>query len=222
MNFNDFPPHSLDVMLRHLACEISYESFVKRLYQDIDKVISMIIDQSETYLNSTEPQITGAIHMGLRCKEYDAQLDADRNGNADISVVYKSYKWIAEAKFSDGGNTYLYKGFTQLVERYSKGEANADSGGMLIYIKPIKKGQNEAKTIQAWRDYLLATNAPLGQPITCTTCALKHSNFISTHSHTTTGYNYSVRHMPVTLHHIPRDGSANKYKAKIATYDNDG
>jgi hypothetical protein len=46
------------------------------------------------------------------------------------------------------GNTYLYGGYTQLTERYSKAQIGATAGAMLIFIKPNNKNHSELNVME--------------------------------------------------------------------------
>ena len=43
-------------------------------------------------------------------------------------------------------------------------------------------------------------------------CTQKNTNSITDHKHPTSGNDYSVRHMPLTLHHLPEDSSGKDAK----------
>ena len=96
--FNDIP-EAQDLAIHNVASRSSYENFVEKLYFDLDCILSDMIDLTVHLLPMSETGISGWIWTNLRAKNYDAQLDSDKNGNADISVTQKPFKWFGEAIF---------------------------------------------------------------------------------------------------------------------------
>lgn len=200
-----------------VATEGSYEDFIELIYNDIDEITTDILSAAEYYRDLGEVQISHNIWMNLRRKWVTVQKDGDINGNVDLSITLGRFVWIAEAKIWGGpnkyGNSYLYGGYTQLTERYSKGQIGATAGAMLIFIKPNNKKQTEPKVMQAWQKHLAKK---LGESlISLTPCKHKASCVYSVQPHSGTEYNYNVRHIPITLLHNPKDKSAidaEKYK----------
>lgn len=113
--FNDIP-EAQDLAIHNVASRSSYENFVEKLYFDLDCILSDMIDLTVHLLPMSEKR-EYPVGSGLtsRAKNYDAQLDSDKNGNADISVTQKPFKWIGEAKIFGGKddytNNYLFGGF---------------------------------------------------------------------------------------------------------------
>ncbi len=83
-SFNDFP-EAQEYAMRAIAPRISYEKFVEKLYMDIDSILSLMMDGVGHLLDLDETGISFLIWTNLKSKNYDAQLDSDKNGNADIS-----------------------------------------------------------------------------------------------------------------------------------------
>ena len=214
MNLN-LMPRAIEKAYRDLlATEGEYEDFVEEIYKDIDEITTDILTAVEYYRDLGEVQISHNIWMNLKRKWPTVQKDSDNNGNADISITLGSFVWIAEAKIWGGpnkyGNSYLYGGYTQLTERYSKGQVGATAGAMLIFIKPNNTKQTEPKVMASWQSYL---QEKLGDTLTSVNpCTLKKSCIKSIQPHTGTEYSYQVRHIPITLLHIPRDKSAKDAK----------
>lgn len=223
--FNDLP-EAQDLSLHNVASRSSYENFIDLLYNDLDCIFSDMIDGTEHLLPMGETGISWHIWSNLRAKNYDAQLDSDKNGNADISVTQKPFKWIGEAKIFGGkdnyGNPYLYGGYEQLTTRYSKGEANATCGGMLIYIKPRGREETERSVMLNWREYLKGKATEI-QDLNFEDCSLNPRCLITSQTHHVSGYPYKVRHMPICLLHLPNDKSgreAKKYQEARESYEN--
>lgn len=204
-----------------VATEGTYDDFIHLIYSDIDAIVTDMLTAVDDYRAMAEVQISHSIWLGLKRTWPTAQKDSDNNGNADISITLGSFTWIAEAKIWGGpnknNNTYLYGGYTQLTERYSKGQIGATAGAMLIYIKPNNQKQTEPKVMVNWQNYLAKKiNNPLAL---FTQCKMKSSCTYSVQPHSGTEYNYSVRHIPITFLHLPRDGDAEKYKLSIESFD---
>ena len=224
MNLN-LMPRAIESAYRDLlATEGSYEDFVEEVYKDIDEITTDMLTAVEYYRELDEVQISHNIWMNLKRKWPTVQKDSDTNGNADISINFGSFFWIAEAKIWGGpnkyGNTYLYGGYTQLTERYSKGQIGATAGAMLIYIKPNNAEQTESQVMQKWQEHLASQ---LGQRLlSLTPCTKKSSCIYTVQPHSGTKYKYNVRHIPITFLHIPRDKSAQdakKYREITDSFD---
>ena len=142
-----------------VATDGTYEDFVELIYNEIDEITNDMLTAVEYYWGMNEVQISHNIWLGLKRSWPTAQKDSDNNGNADISITLGSFTWIAEAKIWGGpnknGNTYLYGGYTQLTERYSKAQIGATAGAMLIFIKPNNKSHSEMKVMEKWQNYLV-------------------------------------------------------------------
>lgn len=223
--FNDIP-EAQDLAIHNVASRSSYENFVEKLYFDLDCILSDMIDLTVHLLPMSETGISGWIWTNLRAKNYDAQLDSDKNGNADISVTQKPFKWIGEAKIFGGKddytNNYLFGGFKQLTTRYSKGESNATCGGMFIYIKNRGRVETEKAIMDGWKNYLSNKSEEI-QDLKFSPCSINVRCLLTEHTHQVSGYPYQVRHMPLCLLHIPEDKSgkdAKKYQDEREQYEN--
>lgn len=196
----------------------SYEDFLSQLYEDVDIACSCILEDVEKHLSLSETQISSSIWLYLKGRRiYHVEKDSDINGNVDITVRTEKYKWLAEAKIWSS-NSYLNEGYLQLTERYSKGEKKNNHGGMFIYIKPESEQTNESTVIENWKAYLQETYAG----IELSDCELDNSRFFSKAKHSGTNHDYYIRHIPLTLLHIPRDKSgrtAQKYKERTDVFD---
>ncbi|MDA3562064.1 hypothetical protein ACTUV2_17795 [Acinetobacter baumannii] len=221
MNLNNLPINAQMHALRHSITD--YEDWTRTLYNDIDEVFSSFLDNTEVFLSLSEPQISSMIGVALRMRYYNVQVDSDKNGNADLSVQLNSFLWIGEAKIVNNNTKtdfeYLHSGLTQLLTRYSKGQGNATNGALLIYIKPNSRFTNEHNFMNEWIEFMKIHEPSYQSHFICpqkSTCLKSH------HTHPTSGHDYSVRHMPMTLFHIPEDSSgkgAQKYAERRSAYE---
>lgn len=226
-SFNDFP-YAEDLAIRNIASKLSYEDFISQLNEDIDLIVADMMDGVENFIDRNEKNISYHIYTNLKSKNYSAEYDSDKNGNADISVSAGSYEWLAEAKIFGGKNNYntdyLYGGFKQLTTRYSKCQGNADCGAMFIYIHPRSADDSEKNVMDAWNSFLEGKKLELNQ-----LCIIPHSgkdrSLYTQHIHGTSGYPYKVRHIPLCFFHLPEDKSgvnAKKYnetREKFLNFD---
>lgn len=210
-SLNDFP-EAEDLAIRNIASKLSYEDFVNKLNEDIDLIIADMMDGVENFIDRNEKNISYHIYTNLKSKNYFAECDSDKNGNADISVSAGSYRWLAEAKIFGGKNNYnteyLYGGFKQLTTRYSKCQGNADCGAMLIYIQPRSEDDCEKNVMDTWNNFLEAKKSELKQ--LCITPHSKRNRSLYTQHIHSNGYEYTVRHIPLWFFHLPEDKSAIK------------
>jgi HEAT repeat protein len=192
------------------ADNLGFENnIIRKLYEDIDKVISLIRENPELRQNDKEDRLTIDIVNQLRCFGYDASHETKIGGHVDLVVRKDDLLWLGEAKiYSD--NNYLWEGFLQLTTRYSIGDSNQEHGGLLIYIR-----QGDASSImKKWQEYLLSKNLP---DYSFKPCKMNRAAFISTHRHERSGKPFHVRHIPVMLHFAPQDKSGRRRKASPQT-----
>lgn len=201
----------------------NYDDWIKVLYMDIDEVYSSCLDSTEIFHKLSETEISSMMGMGLRMRFYNVQVDSDKNGNADLSVQSGSFLWIGEAKIVNNSTQtdfeYLHGGLKQLLTRYSKGQGNAVHGSLLIYLKPNSRFTNEKNFMSQWISYVEEHEPSYVAHYQCTQ---KNTNSITNHNHPTSGNNYLVRHMPLTLLHLPEDNSgkeAKKYAKQRNQYE---
>lgn len=221
LNLNSLPINATMLALRNSIT--NYDDWIKVLYMDIDEVYSSCLDSTEILQKLSETEISSIIGLGLRMRFYNVQVDSDKNGNADLSVQSGSFLWIGEAKIVNNSTptdfAYLHGGLKQLITRYSKGQGNAVNGSLLIYIKPNSRFTNESNFMSQWITYLEEHEITY---VTHYQCSNKNTNSITDHKHPVSGNNYSVRHMPLTLLHLPEDNSgkdAKKYAEQREYYE---
>ncbi|WP_446875408.1 HEAT repeat domain-containing protein [Phormidesmis sp. 146-35] len=182
----------------------SGDDFIGQLYKDIDRVIYQIEKNPELRQQDGEDRLTIEIVGSLRSSGYRANHDCKIGGHVDLTVEQNDLIWLGEAKkYKD--NNYLWEGFLQLTTRYSTGDTNQNSGGLLIYIF-----NEDAKSImEKWQNYLLSKSLP---DYSYKPCELRNLAFISSHRHERSGALFHVRHMPVLFHFAPKDKSGRRRK----------
>ena len=107
--------------------------FIGQLYKDLDRVINQIERNPELRQQDGEDRLTIEIVGSLRSSGYNANHDCKTGGHVDLTVEQNDLIWLGEAKIYKDNN-YLWEGFQQLATRYSTGDTNQNSGGLLIYI----------------------------------------------------------------------------------------
>lgn len=175
----------------------SYDDFVEVLYSDIDSGIDLLQESAELLHNCKEDLLTQTIKIYLKGKGYTATHDEKHRGHCDLLVRKGRFKWIGEAKIHGAYDT-LFKGFKQLSTRYSTGDSNQNSGGVIVYIR----GKDAKLVMEAWKEHLEAQELP---DFTTSTCGKRALSFFSSHTHEGSGLTFKVRHMPVLLYFNPMD-----------------
>lgn len=178
---------------------------LETFYKDLVRVIYLIEENPELRQGEKEDRLTIEIVNQMRSLGYQAEHDAKVGGHADISVRKDTWLWLGEAKiFKD--NNYLWEGFLQLTTRYSTGDINQDNGGLLIYIF-----KEDAKSImQKWQNYLTDKNLT---EYSFQSCEDRDLSFISSHKHDSSERQFYVKHIPIILHHSPKDRSGRNKKS---------
>lgn len=173
--------------------------FIGQLYKDLDRVIYQIERNPELRQQDGEDRLTIEIVGSLRSSGYSANHDCKIGGHVDLTVEKNDFIWLGEAKkYKD--NNCLWEGFLQLTTRYSIGNDNQSSGGLLIYIF-----DEDAKSVmEKWQIYLSSKNLP---DYSYKPCKLNSLAFISSHKHQRSGLPFHIKHIPVLLHFSPQDKS---------------
>ncbi|MDY6939765.1 MAG: hypothetical protein SWY16_19200 [Cyanobacteriota bacterium] len=175
----------------------TYEDFIGVLYADIDKIIYQTQENPELCQEDSEDKLTLDIKKQLCCMGYDATHELKIGGHCDLVVKKNNFIWIGEAK-KHSSYPYLWKGFQQLMTRYSTGDDNQKDGGILIYIF-IKNAQS---VMQKWKNYLSEKELT---GYSSNSCPLRKLAFFSNHTHERSGLAFKIRHMPVILYFNPKD-----------------
>jgi len=177
----------------------TYDSFVNVLHEDLDACFEYLEANRELRQSDSEDRLTVEIVGQLKqLLAYTVTHESKVGGHVDILVSRLGFSWFGEAKIHSSYKV-LYKGFQQLCTRYLPGTANANRGGVIVY---VKKG-NCARVMANWRERLQARRPAL----VTSPCASPRSDqaFHSQHNHEGSGSAVYVRHMGVALHFSPQD-----------------
>ena len=185
----------------------TYEDFVEVLYEDIDDIIRLLEQNRELQNGLPEDVTTIQLVTNLRSRGYEAHHDLKINGHTDISVTRGTYLWIGEAK-KHNSTDYVYEGFLQLTTRYSTGVPDQNAGGLLIY---LHTQPNTVGVMENWRNHLAGKGLP---NYTAAKCPKSVFAIRSSHTHETTGLDFYVRHIPLSLYFAPMDKSGVKTRAR--------
>jgi hypothetical protein len=197
---------SISPMIGNFARRIlaeTYEDFIQCLYDDLENILCNIEKNPEYRQEDKEDRLTVDIVNGLHNLGYDASHDEKQGGHTDILVKKHNFIWIAEAKkVTSANSTYLFKGFQQLVTRYSNGNSNQNEGSLLVYIFC----SNAKNVMEMWEEYLSKSehykeNIRIEKGIDKN----RQITFRSINKHPSSGLDYIVRHIPVLLYFNPKD-----------------
>jgi hypothetical protein len=176
----------------------SYEAFIGLLERAMDWVVAQLCENPKDFQARGENDITREIVVLLRAMGFTVGFDATVGGHCDIVVTFGDYQWLCEAKIYTS-YAWLYKGYLQLLTRYSTGQPDQDRGAMLIYF--LCDGMQGRMT--KWCDALTGRRQKDGRQVTAAAIAKPASSFRSEQSHPRTGRIYSVKHYPLPLHWEP-------------------
>ena len=177
----------------------TYDEFIDILYDDLDRIVSLIEENPELHKKDSEDRITIEITRSLRHQGYQASHETKHGGHCDVLVSRGNFCWIGEAK-KHNGYDYLMEGFLQLTTRYSTGDDYQQAGGMLIY----HFEKNTHKVMTEWANRLTEVGLP---DFTICPCCKRKLPFYSSHTHEKSGLPFKVRHIPVMFHFDPKDKS---------------
>lgn len=199
----------------------NYEEFLDTLYDDLEFIITDLNKSKDKYYqgmqdNSKQGEnlVNTTICSMLNCRGWDANHDAHINGNADIVVTipYTDYQWLGEAKINSNQTTYpdAYQGFKQLLYRYSTGLDDQNSGGLILYITKTQKNQSDI--LQDWKSIVEkkievadVDELRYAPALKIESCPKSSLVFYSYHTHSSSGLEYTVRHMIIDFRHQPKD-----------------
>lgn len=191
--------------LRERISPQSYEVFIKRLYEDVERII-IILQDSSNYQIKSEDRLTIEIVSMLSCMYYDAAHDNNSKGHVDIIVKKDTYRWIGEAKVFSSSYQWLFKGVSQLMTRYTSGTKGQTETALLIYFFDEKVKDK----MHIWKDKLKErSDDPKfkeGIGLKGIDCSVDTSlQFISQHIHISSQLEMRIRHIPILLYHNPLD-----------------
>ncbi|WP_051686736.1 hypothetical protein [Pseudoalteromonas sp. ND6B] len=192
---------------RVMAATRGYDTWISKLYSDIDHIIKRCIFPTASYRqNDPEDRYNVDIANTLSTMGYQAHHDKWKNGHPDIVVEsHRGYQWIGESKIHSDYN-YLLEGFRQLTTRYSSGFIAQNHGAILI----ITKNRSIKDLMSNWENKLISSEY---SDVAVQKCTIDDDCFISTHTHQVSGSEYTVRHIPISILFNPTDKSARKNKA---------
>lgn len=208
---NEFVSHEeLHAFVRQSAIT-TVEDFADYLYEELDHAIKHVQHGKDHLHKAGHPHedlITHQICLVLAgSRKLHADHDAHNNGNVDITIKYKDYVWLGEAKiYHDNSN--IMEGWRQLVNRYSTGEEDERFGGLLIYFFV----DSVLDKMRSWSDYLKERE----EGLVFRQCERRKICLVSEHEHRISQETVEIRHMPVMLQFAPDDASARKSKLHSA------
>lgn len=177
----------------------TYDFFADCIERGIRWSVGQLTENPKDAINRTENDLTREIVVNLRCMGFTVEFDGTVGGHCDLVARHQTmYLWQGEAK-RHKDYAWLEHGYLQLLTRYSKGDANSDRGGMLIY---FQHGQT-APVMKKWKERLLSnfTNNPA--PISVNDAAAPPCSLISEQCHLRSNRPYRVFHFPVSLQWSP-------------------
>lgn len=133
----------------------TYDEFIELLHSDIRSAIDEQAAAAHQKSSASEDDITIGIVQWLKARYWVASHETSSNGHVDLTVVLHNYKWLGEAK-KDNSYAYVWKGFQQLMTRYSPGfqfaarakEDFTETLGILIY---CQTNSNSGNFLTKWQ-----------------------------------------------------------------------
>ena len=205
-SMENFVPEVGGFPSRVMAAMKGYDSWVSKLYKDIDSIIKNCIFPSASYRqNDPEDRYNVDIANTLNQIGYQAHHDKWINGHPDIFVEsHRGYKWIGESKIHSDYNNLL-DGFRQLTTRYSSGFIGQNHGAVLI----VTKNESIKQLMLKWQTKLEESEFDCKS---VEKCSEDDNCFVSMHEHHVSGEDYTVRHIPISIRFNPTDKSARNRK----------
>lgn len=160
----------------------------------IKNAIRKLVSHKRHKQNLSEDAITVSIIEILEGGGLPFQHDTEIGGHTDISICIRDeFLWIGEAKLWEGPGS-IYKGFKQLISRYSTGLPGELNGGILIYFYK----RDVKKLMEKWANKMLEE-----ENVTCED--IDGLDYRSTHVHPSSGLDFCIRHFAVPLLFQPED-----------------
>jgi hypothetical protein len=185
-------------LLRALAPE-NYAAWIHNLYECLDDKANEMAEDARHLCGLGEEALSKQIVRFLQQKQFNATAESDAGGHVDVYVKHEQWLWCGEAKIFSGSYSYLTEGVIQLLHRYAS-QGHHD-GGLFIYvkdksIKEVKEKWKEKLQVSGKEDLCFQTLAQDGLSYLC---------FRSLHTNSQTGYDYSLRHMFISLKYKPKN-----------------
>lgn len=178
----------------------TYQEFVFRIYDDLDACVGQLESDAKDFDAASEDSVSRAIVRLLAGRCHHASHDHDEGGHVDIRIGSRDgrFSWLAEAKIYRS-NSNLDKGMDQLIDRYAKGTAGHNRGGLLIYVQ----AERCAERLAGWKKYHEGQTAKYEELETSLCIARQGLSFFSAFVLPRLGKGaakYEVRHMAVSLY----------------------
>lgn len=139
----------------HRITATTYSEFIKTVYDELDTFIRALERDRNYYQGVSENLLNSSVARHFRALGYTADFDKNNGGHADITVQLANYEWICEGKVVDSvNNSYLAKGYEQLIYRYCTGKPNVNQAALLIY----SFGPDTPKVVSKWAEHLNQLN----------------------------------------------------------------
>lgn len=140
----------------HRMTAQTYSDFIDALYVQLDAFIRDLERDRNYYQGASENLLNSSVARHFRALGYTADFDKNNGGHADITIQFAGYEWIGEGKIVDSvNNSYLTKGYDQLIYRYGSGKPNVNQAAVLIY----NFGPDTPKVVRKWAEHLGEANA---------------------------------------------------------------
>lgn len=140
----------------HRMTAQTYSDFINTLYVQLEAFIRDLERDRNYHQGVSENLLNSSVARHFRALGYTADFDKNNGGHADITVQFADYEWIGEGKIVNSvDNSYLTKGYDQLIYRYGLGKPKANHGAVLIY----SFGPDTPKVLNKWAEHLSQANA---------------------------------------------------------------
>jgi hypothetical protein len=175
-----------------------YDQFIDILYADIDAIVHELQLNPELRKDDDEDRLSIEIKGNLTHLGYGAAHESKIGGHTDLSVQYKGFIWIGEAKINRDYE-HIFQGFQQLTTRYATGDEGQCKGGLVIYIK----SNNSKQVMDRWRANL---NKRGITDLEFVESSIRPDHiFFTRHTHERSGRPFTTRHVGVILGFDPKD-----------------
>ena len=140
----------------HRMTAQTYSDFIETLYVQLEAFMRDLERDRNYYQDASENLLNSSVARHFRALGYIADFDKNNGGHADITVQFADYEWIGEGKIVRSvDNSYLTKGYEQLIYRYGLGKPKANQAAVLIY----SFGPDTPKVLGKWAEHLGQVNA---------------------------------------------------------------
>lgn len=164
-----------DAMLYQINKVSEKRHFLKSLGEDsLTSVIELALD-----------------NLGLSCSAKVV------NGNVDMVIEWRSFKWLGEAKIADDLQK-IFHGYQQLTSRYATGQPGQTAGGLLLYCLHDRAGVIMEGWKAALQHEMPGSNIQAG-PVPL--------SFRSDDDRNGSGQLINVVHLAFPLFHVPEENT---------------